>query len=120
MNKEKILHTFCIYSKLSTEQAEEYDLLIELSIKEVQAMLKQDYDLDDFDTLSHYLCGVFAYYRYVMLSQATATDEMRLADITVKSSRSDAVAFAIKIKHDAICLCKEILNDNFLFNKIIG
>lgn len=114
MDKTKVLHTFCTYSKLSEAESTDYDQLIELSMAEASGMLKPDTVLED-DTMLCYLAGVLAFYKYAVIMASTGASEIKVADVTVKNGTSNLLDVAMIAKADAIATCCDILADSFYF-----
>lgn len=117
IDKDKVIHTFCVYTDMDYNSTSKYNSIIEISILEALKMIKDDTDFKLNDTIIHYLCGVIAYYRYTLLIDGALTD-VKMGDISIKTNKSDKIHIAKKIMDDAIALACDILNDNYYFSAI--
>lgn len=118
MDKEKIIHAFLTYSKISREAALEYDDFFELAISEVTARMRPDVDTEENSIVLCHLCGTIAYYKYTLLMQIGSSSEIKMADVTVKSDQMLAIELAKKLRDDALSLAAELLVDDFCFVRI--
>lgn len=116
MEKIEVFKTFCTYAKLSETDAMQYDQLVDLAIAEVTAMLRYDVEVDKYQTLLHYLCGVTVYYKYALVNRLHQSGaEIKMGDVSVKPAASDSLEPARALLADAMAAAHNVLKDNFYF-----
>lgn len=118
LNTNKVNHTFSVYTKLNHDEISTYKNLIDIAIKQVVSLLKDDIDFVENESIIHHLAGVFAYYSYILLMQSNNTSEIKMADVTIKSNKNEQLKTAKLIKNDALILAKDIIKDDFIFSAI--
>ncbi len=120
MNIENIIEIFCRLSGISAENVSGFRFLCENALMYVQSRLKPDADVTGGGSRINYAAAALAYYRYILLN-VTGGDigEIKVGDISTKSSSAKELEAADKFCRDAFEDIAEFLENNeFIFTSV--
>lgn len=120
MNKDNIINIFKALANIDIDQIKQYIPIVDLSINEVNVMLKNNIDYEVNANRLESLCGAVAYYKYVLTQVCNQPEQIKAQDITISNSNQKNLLIAKQIRDDAfICVSDLIKDNNFYFRSVL-
>jgi len=114
MNITTVKLLFRLFSGFDCRTSPEYDPVIEMSVQEVERMLKPDADHTDIRLC--YLSAALANYRYRQMLCAQDRSEITFAGKMSKAEHDISLNYAEKMFRDYLGLCNDlIITTDFVF-----
>lgn len=111
MDKQQVLEQFAALAKISLEEALTHAGLVDASIAQITAMLRDDADPVKNASLLHYVCGAVCYHKFALLQGGAKEETVRALDVSATKKLPESWSNAERLRDDALVLARRLLLD---------